>query len=195
MEDFGKSPAVSKVGAQNRESDAPSNTSLELVPEFCELRIVRDMDQVLQLVVIVFAALATGGLMVNWIGLGRAMSRVSESTYVEFHQATNHTFDPYMPTVVGGALLGGIMLAIFSPGIHSLSGELAVAGSVCYAAVIAIALSTNVRINKQIERWSVQSPPDDWASIRASWIRFHVVRTLFSLPGLACYVLACLVGR
>ena len=73
------------------------------------------MEYVLQLVVVFFAALATGGLMVNWIGLGRAMSRLSVSTYVEFHQATNHTFNPYMPIVVVGALLGGIVLAILSP--------------------------------------------------------------------------------
>jgi hypothetical protein len=66
------------------------------------------MEQVLQLAVVVFAALATGGLMVNWIGLGRAMSRLSASTYVEFHQATNHTFDPYMPIVVVRAILGGV---------------------------------------------------------------------------------------
>ena len=133
--------------------------------------------------------------MVNWIGLGRAMSRLSESTYVEFHQATNHTFDPYMPIVVVGALLGGIVLAILSRGVHSLSGELAVAGAVCYAAVIAIALSTNVRINKQVARWSVPSPPGDWMLTRASWVRFHIFRTLFSLPALACYILACLVSR
>ena len=153
------------------------------------------MDQVLQLTIVAFAALATGGLMVNWLGLARAMSRLSVSTYVEFHQATNHTFDPYMPIVVVGALLGGIVLATTSPGIHSLSGELAIAGFVSYVGVLAVGLPTNVRINKQIARWSVQSPPDDWASIRASWIRFHMVRTLFPLPGLACYVLACLVNR
>jgi uncharacterized membrane protein len=153
------------------------------------------MEQVLQVAVVVFAALATGGLMVNWIGLGRAMSLLSPSTYVEFHQATNRTFDPYMPIVVMGALLGGIVLATLSQGIHSLSGQLAIAGSACYVAVLAISSSTNVRINKQIERWSVQSPPDDWAHIRASWVRFHIIRTLFSLPGLACYILACLVSR
>jgi uncharacterized membrane protein len=153
------------------------------------------MEQAIQLVVIFFAALATGGLMVNWIGLGRAMSRLPESAYVEFHQATNHTFDPYMPIVVVGALLGGIVLAILSQGIHSLSGELAIAGSVCYVAVLVVASSRNVRINKQIARWSVQNPPDDWTTTRASWIRFHIVRTLFSLPGLACYILACLLAR
>jgi uncharacterized membrane protein len=156
---------------------------------------VEDLEQILQLVVVFFAALATGGLMVNWIGLGGAMSRLSVSTYVEFHQATNHTFDPYMPIVVVGAVLGGIVLAIVSRGIHSLSGELAIAGSVCYAAVLAISLTTNVQINKQISRWSVQSPPDDWTLIRANWIGFHIVRTLFSLPALACYIRACLVSR
>jgi uncharacterized membrane protein len=152
------------------------------------------MEQVLQVAVVVFAALATGALMVNWIGLGRAMSRLSRSTYIEFHQATNLTFDPYMPIVVVGALLGGIVLAILSPGIHSLAGELAVAGSLCYVAVLAITFPTNLPINKQIARWSVESPPDDWELIRARWVGFHIVRTLFSLPGLAFYVLACLLS-
>lgn len=153
------------------------------------------MEQVLQLVVVFFAALATGGLMVNWIGLARAMSRLPASTYVEFHQATNHTFDPYMPIVVVGALLGGIVLAIPPRVIHSLSGELAIAGSACYAGVIAIGLPTCVRINKQVARWSVRNPPDNWTLIRARWVRFHIVRTLLSLPALACYILACLVSR
>jgi hypothetical protein len=153
------------------------------------------MEQALQLAVVIFAALATGALMVNWIGLGRAMSRLSSSTYVEFHQATNDTFDPYMPIVVVSAILGGIVLAILSQGIHSLSGELAIAGTICYVAVLAISSSTNVRINKQIERWSVQRPPDDWAPVRDRWVRFHILRTLFSLPGLGFYIVACLVKR
>jgi uncharacterized membrane protein len=123
------------------------------------------------------------------------MSQLSASTYAEFHQATNHTFDPYMPIVVMGASLGGIVLAIFARGIHSLSGELAIAGAVCYAAIIAITLPTNVRINKQIARWSVQSLPNDWTVIRASWVRFHIIRTLVSLPAFACYILACLLSR
>ena len=136
------------------------------------------MERALQVAVTVFAALATAGLRVNWIGLGRSMSRLSSSTYVEFHQATNHTFDPYMPVV--GALLGGIALAILSPGIHSLSTELAIAGSLCYVAVLAVALSTNVRINKEMTRWPTQRPPDNWAPTRARWVRFHILRALFA---------------
>jgi uncharacterized membrane protein len=147
------------------------------------------MENSFVLIVLMFAALATGGLLVNWIGLGRAMSRLSVSAYVEFHQHTNRTFNPYMPTVVIGALAGGVGLAAIY-GAHSIPGQLAAAGAICYALVLIIALSTDVRINHQIASWSIHDPPREWAQIRARWIRFHVIRTLFSIPALAIYLLA-----
>ena len=153
------------------------------------------IELVIRLVAMLLAALATGGLMVNWVGLARAMARVSSaSAYTEFHQATNRTFDPYMPIVVFGALFGGIALAVVS-GVNSVAGQLAILGAVCYAVVLAISLSTNVRTNKLIAGWSIQSPPDNWRAIRAGWIRYHVVRTLVSVPGLICYILSSLLGR
>jgi uncharacterized membrane protein len=147
------------------------------------------MENSFVLVVLLFAALATGGLVVNWIGLGRAMSRLSVSAYVEFHQHTNRTFDPYMPIVVIGALAGGVALAVMY-GIHSTSGQLAAAGAVGYALVLIITLPTNLRMNHQIESWSIQNPPREWAQTRARWIRFHIIRTLFSVPAFAFYLLA-----
>jgi hypothetical protein len=151
------------------------------------------MENSFVLIVLLFAALATGGLLVNWIGLGRAMSRLSVSTYVEFHQHTNRTFNPYMPIVVYGALAGGVALAVIY-GVHSIPGQLAAAGAVCYALVIIIAVSTDVRINHQIASWSIQNPPREWAQIRARWIRFHILRTLFSVPAFAGYVLAIMLN-
>jgi hypothetical protein len=152
------------------------------------------IELVIRLVAMLLAALATGGLMVNWIGLARAMARLSSaSAYTEFHQATNQTFDPYMPIVVFGALFGGLALAMVS-GVNSAAGQLAILGAVCYAAVSAITLATNLRANKLIGCWSIQSPPDNWRTIRAGWIRYHVVRTLVSVPGLICCILSGLLG-
>jgi uncharacterized membrane protein len=145
------------------------------------------------LIVLLFAALATGGLMVNWIGLGRAMSRLSVSPYIEFHQHTNRTFDPYMPIVVFGAVAGGIALAAMY-GVGSIPGQLAAAGAVCYSLVIIITLPTCLRINHQIASWSLQDPPREWAQRRARWIRFHVIRTLFSVPAFVIYVLAAMLN-
>jgi uncharacterized membrane protein len=149
------------------------------------------MENSFVLIVLLFAALATGGLLVNWIGLGRAMSRLSASAYVEFHQHTNRTFDPYMPIVVMGALAGGVALAVMY-GVHTKPGQLAAAGAVCYALVIIIARTTDVRINHQIAAWSIQNPPREWAQVRARWIRFHVIRTLFSVPAFAVYLVAAM---
>jgi hypothetical protein len=149
------------------------------------------MENSLLLIVLLFAALATGGLIVNWIGLGRAMTRLSVSAYVEFHQHTNRTFDPYMPIVVIGALAGGVALAVMY-GVHSIAGQLAAAGAVGYALVIVIGVPTCVRINHQIASWSVENPPRNWAQMRARWIRFHIIRTLFSVPAFAVYVLAAM---
>ena len=142
------------------------------------------MESSFVLIGLLFAALATGGLIVNWIGLGRAMSRLSVSAYVEFHQHTNRTFDPYMPIVIIGALAGGVGLAVMY-GIHSMSGQLAAAGAVCYARV-----PTCVRINHQISSWSTQNPPREWAQTRERWVRFRVIRTLSSVPAFALYLLA-----
>jgi hypothetical protein len=149
------------------------------------------MEQPFTLTVLLFAALATGGLVVNWIGLGRAMSRLSPSAYIEFHQQTNRTFDPYMPIVVVGALAGGVALAVIY-GVHSIPGRLAAAGAVYYALVIIIGVPTCVRINHQIASWSIQNPPREWAQMRTRWIRFHIIRTLFSVPAFAVYALAAM---
>jgi hypothetical protein len=151
------------------------------------------MESSFVLIVLLFAALTTGGLIVNWIGLGRAMSRLSVSAYVEFHQHTNRTFVPYMPIVVNGALAGGVALAVMY-GVHSIPGQLAAAGAVCYALGLIISLSTDVRINHQIASWSVQNPPLEWAETRARWIRFHVIRTLFSAPAFIFYLLAVMLN-
>jgi hypothetical protein len=152
------------------------------------------LEDLVVLIVLLFGALATGGLIVNWIGLGRAMSWLSVSAYVEFHQHTNRTFDPYMPIVVIGALAGGVALAVMY-GVHSISGELAAAGAACYALVIIIGVPTCVRINHQIAKWSIQNPPREWAQTRARWIRFHIIRTLFSVPAFVVYALAAMFGN
>lgn len=150
---------------------------------------------VLKTVVLFFAALATGGLMVNWIGLTRAMAHMSSaSAYTEFHKATNLTFDPYMPAVIIGAILGSISLILTNPlGLHSSVTMLLIGGAICYIGVIAITLPTNLRLNKVISTWSINTPPADWTEVRASWIHFHIIRTLFSVPALFCYILSVLV--
>jgi len=107
---------------------------------------------------------------------------------VEFHQATNDTFVPYMPIVVVGAALGGIVLAALPPGSTTVSSHLALLGAFCYAAIVPITLATDARMNKQIAGWTIARPPENWTKVRARWIRFHILRTLVSVPALLSYL-------
>ena len=139
------------------------------------------MENSFVLIVLLFAALATGGLIANRIGLGRAMYRLSVSAYVAFHQHANRTFDPCVPIVVIGALTGGIALAV-RYGVHSISGQLAAAGAPCYAPVIIIGVPTCVRINHEIASGSIQHPPRAWAPIRARRLGNFALCALVLLP-------------
>jgi hypothetical protein len=95
-----------------------------------------------------------------------------------------------MPIVVIGALAGGVALAVMY-GVHSIPGQLATAGAACYALGIIVGVPS-VRINRQIASWSIQNPPPEWAETRARWIRFHIIRTLFSVPAFVVYALAAM---
>lgn len=64
----------------------------------------------LELIVLLMAALATGGLMVNWAGLARAVAQLSPSTYVELHQSTNRTFNPICRSLSWVQLSAGLCL-------------------------------------------------------------------------------------
>ena len=42
-------------------------------------------------------------------------------------------------------------------------------------------------MNNQIAGWPVAHPPENWMKVRARWIRFHILRTLVSVPALLSY--------
>ena len=149
------------------------------------------MQEVLDGLVLFFAALATGALMVNWIGLSRAMLRIrSASAYIEFHQFTNETFDPYMPLVVMGSVTTTAVSFVVGSG-----SPWFLLAALCYAGVLVLSLLTNVRMNKQVALLSASAPPENWAKGRQVWVNFHITRTLISLPGLLFAILAVLPAR
>jgi hypothetical protein len=48
---------------------------------------------------------------------------------------------------------------------------------------LVITLSVNVPIDYAIDRWTVETLPADWMSIRNRWEVFHAARTFVSMAG------------
>ena len=70
------------------------------------------------------------------------------------------------------------------------SFSLILAGAAIVALVIT--LSVNVPIDYAINRWTVDTLPSDWTSIRNRWEVYHAARTSNSLAGFG-FVLAAVV--
>jgi uncharacterized membrane protein len=66
------------------------------------------------------------------------------------------------------------------------------AGVAFLLVALTITLSVNVPIDHAIDRWTVQTLPPDWATIRDRWQAYHTSRTAASLLGFGCALAAAL---
>jgi uncharacterized membrane protein len=53
---------------------------------------------------------------------------------------------------------------------------------------LVITLTVNVPIDYEINRWTVETLPPDWTSMRDRWQFYHTVRTFASLAGVGCAI-------
>ena len=63
------------------------------------------------------------------------------------------------------------------------------------AVALVITLGVNVPIDDAIARWTVDTLPSDWSSIRNRWEAFHAARTFISLAGFGSALAAALWSR
>jgi len=52
------------------------------------------------------------------------------------------------------------------------------ASLVFMAAVLVVTIAFEVPLNKQIQSWTADAPPPEWAQIRDLWLQRHVLRTI-----------------
>jgi uncharacterized membrane protein len=60
---------------------------------------------------------------------------------------------------------------------------------------LTITLIVNVPIDYAIARWTVDTLPSDWTTIRNRWESYHAARTFISLAGFGCALAAVLSSR
>ena len=60
---------------------------------------------------------------------------------------------------------------------------------------LVITLSVNVPIDAAIDRWTVDTLPSDWTSLRNRWEAYHAARTFISLAGFGLVLAAVVWSR
>lgn len=118
------------------------------------------------------------------------VKRLPAPHYVRYHQELDRDFARVMPFVGNAALLAGIAVVAVPQPIRRRA--LSAVALSCGLAEIALTLTQNVPLNKQVQSWSAEAPPADWATVRDRWMAGHRLRTGLSLVGLGCQIAAAI---
>jgi len=153
-------------------------------------------DRSLRLILFVHVflfALVVGVFWGTWFSLSRSMSSITASTFLEVgHTMIDNLGGPMavlMPTTLISAM--PVLFMLYRLG-RRASFSLILIGATLLVIALVITLSVNVPIDYAINRWTVETLPSDWTSLRNRWEAYHAARTFISLAGFG-FVLAAVV--
>ena len=143
-------------------------------------------------VFLLLLGLLVGTMFGIWVGFDPM--GLSPTTYVEQQQNAIRSLNTLLP-VMGAAC---IVLAVWLIAVAKNEGRtrlLLVATVVCLLVAAVVTRLCNQPINAVVITWNAQSPPPQWAQLRAEWWQWHIVRTVAGIAGLSFALVAILWSK
>jgi uncharacterized membrane protein len=147
-----------------------------------------------QLISLILTGLLAGLFTGRWLG-APASKEYSGPVFTEVQQRMDASVGQVAPLLIFGAIGA---LAVTLVAIRDFRNPQFLLVAAALVLVIVGTISTqlvNVPINDEINSWTINSPPADWADKRERWETFHVVRTVVTLLALGAVAAAVTVVR
>jgi uncharacterized membrane protein len=138
---------------------------------------------------LILAGVLLGNELATLAVVHPAMRTLTVPAQVAAEQSLTRRFGVMMPFLMSATLASGIVV---SACIDSDGRPLAIPGSACVAAMLAITFIGNMPVNLFTLRASPDVDPAEWNRQRRRWDRFHVARVILDAAALALFVLALL---
>lgn len=111
-----------------------------------------------------------------------ALETLSASTYTRVMQSINEKIlNAVFGIAFGGAIVVPVVgtLVVFAGGHWTTTyGQSFLVASLVYLVGTAgVTMRVHIPMNDSIETWSVESPPDDWRTVRSRWAQWNHART------------------
>lgn len=128
------------------------------------------------------------GIYVREVLTYPGVQRLPAREYVRYHQELDKEMARKMPIVGNATLVAGIAAVVLSQSTRErlLSG----AALLCGVTEVAMTITRNVPLNREVQSWDANEPPHHWAEVRDRWMAGHRARTALSLIGLGCSIAA-----
>jgi Domain of unknown function (DUF1772) len=138
---------------------------------------------------VLLAALLVGAMFGVWLMLNPA--RCTAGLYITLHQQGIRTLNTTLPAFGAANVVLSVAAAVLARG-QSIRFSLLIATAVCFAATGVITRLRNQQINAMVITWKSEAPPANWKAVSGKWLRWHVIRLLLALGGLALLIAAIL---
>jgi hypothetical protein len=142
------------------------------------------MIEIVQFAALVLTSLCMGVHFGTWLTEAPLRETRSGALFTEVHQGRDRVAARVMPILGNAAILSVaacVVLARAVPGAFALS----LAALILIIGDMAVTLTGNVPINKQVQSWEAAAPPPQWAALRDRWEKLHTMRTVLIVPGFA----------
>jgi len=142
--------------------------------------------EVVRFVALVLTALSTGVHFGTWLTEGPIRRTKSGALFIEVHQGRDRVAARVMP-ILGNAAIIFIAVCVFFARAVPAGFILSLIGLLLVTANMAITLIVNVPINRKVQTWHADAPPDEWKRLRDRWEKFHSMRTFLIVSGFTCF--------
>ena len=144
------------------------------------------MIKAIQFVTLLLFSLVTGVFWGTWFSLSRSMAEITPATFLEVGRLMIGNLGGPMSVLMPAAVLFGIIATVLLfRRRHTRSAGFALASVILLLVAMAITLTVNVPIDRQIQSWTTVTLPGDWTAIRDRWEFYHGLRTLASVLAVA----------
>ncbi|OGU69440.1 MAG: hypothetical protein A2W30_08605 [Ignavibacteria bacterium RBG_16_36_9] len=142
--------------------------------------------EIVQFVALVLTALSMSVHFGTWLTERPIRRTQSGALFTEVHQGRDQVAARVMP-ILGNAAIIFLALGVFLAREIPAALTLSLAGFVLVLSDMIVTLIVNVPINRKVQSWKPDSPPDEWKGLRDRWEKFHSIRTLLIVLGFICY--------
>ncbi len=138
---------------------------------------------------LLLAGMLAGNEFGTLAGVHPALDRLNAAENIRAEQEITRRYGRLMPFWMGAVIVSCLPTLAVSRG-RSFGSTLA--GTLCFAAMLAVTLTRNVPINERILALSAQTDAEEFTRLRADWDLLHTVRVSLDVAGLAFLILGSL---
>ena len=145
-------------------------------------------SRILELLSILLAALVSGVFWGPWLAVSRSMSTFTPVVFLALVHRMDRNLGSVMGILMPVALVSMAAVLVDSYRARPETFYLTLSALVLFLMTLLVTALVEVPIVEKIRDWTVSTMPTDWRKLRDRWVRFHLLRVVGGLAGLALLV-------